>query len=54
VSSHAEASPARLREGVLVPSLFSQHHRLCHPRSDDFFLRSLIKGSLAFTRPLFT
>jgi hypothetical protein len=38
----------------LVPSLFSQHHRLCYPRSDDFFLRSLIKGSLAFTRPLFT
>jgi hypothetical protein len=38
----------------LVPSLFSRHHRLGYPRSDDFFLRSLIKGSLAFTRPLFT
>jgi hypothetical protein len=54
VSSHAEASPACLRQGVLVPSLFSRHHRLCYPRSDDFFLRSLIKDSLAFTRPLFT
>jgi hypothetical protein len=54
VPSHAEASPACLREGGLVPALFSHHHRLCHPRSDDLFLRSLIKGSLAFTRPLFT
>ena len=36
------------------PSFFSRHHRLSYPHSDDLFLRSLIKGSLAFTRPLFT
>jgi hypothetical protein len=54
VSSHTEASPACLREGVLVSSLFSRHHRLSYPLSDDLFLRSLNKASLAFTRPLFT
>jgi len=42
------------REGVLGLSFFSQHHRLSYPRSDALFLRSLIKGSLTFTRPLFT
>ena len=36
------------------PSFFSQHHRLSYPHSDDLFLRSLLKDSLAFTRPLFT
>src|SRR5215467_11420799 len=30
VSSHTETSPVCLREGALDPSLFSQHHRLCH------------------------
>src|SRR6266702_3809246 len=38
----------------LVPSFFSRHHRLWYPHSDDFFLHSLLKDSLAFTRPLFT
>src|SRR5215467_9528230 len=47
VSSHAEASPACLREGALVPSLFSQHHRLCHPLSDDLLLTQPHQG---FTR----
>jgi hypothetical protein len=36
------------------PSFFSRHHRLAYPPADDLFLRSLLKGSLAFTRPLFT
>ena len=44
VSSHAEASPACLHEGVLVPSLFSQHHRLCHPHSDDLLLTQPQQG----------
>jgi hypothetical protein len=43
-----------LLKGHLVPSHFSRHHRLSQPHSDDFFLRSLNKDSLAFTRPLFT
>jgi len=47
VSSHTEASPVCLREGVLVPSLFSRHHRLCHPRSDDLLLTQPHQG---FTR----
>jgi hypothetical protein len=36
------------------PSFFSRHHRLSYPHFDDLFLRSLLKDSLAFTRPLFT
>ncbi len=47
VSSHTEASPVCLCEGVLVSSLFSRHHRLCHPLSDDLLLTQPRQG---FTR----
>jgi hypothetical protein len=54
VSSHTETSPVCLLEGAFWPFLFSRHHRLSYPHSDDLFLRSLLKDSLTFTRPLFT